>query len=323
MHGGGVAANGGAAVDLPLIWGGRSASTLEAGVNQHGVALNGDVAVDLPLGRHATSAVDVSFSQGGVAANGDVAFDLPSGWDGWGGVRYSKLNGAADGGVWDVHMGADYLSADGRTVYGALIGYEPGRVTSDGVRLEAGHVQLGLYGARRLNGRLTVDGALGWGRGKGDLSLTGAPQSVTASYHSQRLAARGDLTGDFGWGGERLRIEPQVGLLYTEEDLDAFTDSDGGAAPSERLWLARLGFGPRLTWRLENGATHALLRMNLDAHNLGASDERRKEVSASLELGHRWRINERDFLELSASFDGLGSGWFSSASFGLRYERRF
>ena len=285
--------------------------------------LTSDVALGRLDGDHRTPAADVNVGDGGVTAKGDVAVALPSGWDGWASVRYSDLGGSADGSVWDVYAGADRLSADGRTAYGALLGYEPGRVTAEGVRLEAEHVQLGLYGAHRLSETLTVDGAVGWGRGKGDLSLVEGPYPVTASYRSERMAVRGDLTGDFGWGGEGLRVEPQIGLLYAEEDLDAFTDDMGGEAPGERLWLARLGLGPKVTWRLEESTTHGKLRVNLDAHNLASDEGRSEEVSASLELGHRWQIDERSTLDLSASVDGLGSGWFSSGSVGLRYELKF
>ena len=284
--------------------------------------LTSDVALGRLDGGHRTSTVDVDVGDGGVTANGEVAVTLPSGWDGWASVRYSKLNGSADGSVWDVYAGADRLGADGRTAYGVLLGYEPGRVTAEGVRLEAGHVQLGLYGAHRLSETLTVDGALGWGRGKGELSLVEGA-AVTASYRSERIAVRGDLTGDFGWGGEGLRVEPQIGLLYAEEGLDAFTDSVGSEAPEERLWLGRLGLGPKVTWSLGESTMHGKLRVNLDAHNLESDGGRTEEVSASLELGHRWRIDKGSTLDLSASFDGLGSGWFSSGTVGLRYEARF
>ena len=284
--------------------------------------LTSDVALGRLDGGDRASTVDVDVGDGGVSANGDVAMALPSGWDGWASIRYSKLNGSADGSVWDVYAGADRLGADGRTAYGALLGYEPGRVTAEGVRLEAEHVQLGLYGAHRLSETLTVDGAVGWGRGEGDLSLVeGAP--VTASYRSERIAVRGDLTGDFGWGGEGLRVEPQIGLLYAVEGLDAFTDSVGSKAPEERLWLARLGLGPKVTWSLGEGTMHGKLRVNLDAHNLESDEDRSEEVSASLELGHRWRIDKGSSLDLSAGFDGLGSDWFSSGTLGLRYEARF
>ena len=259
----------------------------------------------------------------GLAASGDFGLDLSSGWDGWGSVRYSKLTEATDGGVRDFYAGGSRVGEDGRSVYGALVGYESAPVTSRGVRLEASHAQLGLYGARRLGEALTLDGALGWGRGDHDLSLVGGPYPVDATHRSTRLVARGDMTGDFGWGGRGLRIEPQLGLLYAEEDLDAFTDSLGGAAPGERLWLARLGFGPKLTWRRSGGATRARLRVNVDAHNLGPSGEDRDEVSAALELGHRRRLGARGSLDLSAGVDGLGSDWFSSTSFGLTYEGTF
>ncbi len=285
--------------------------------------LTSDVALGRLDGDPKASTVDVDVGDGGVTANGEVAMALPSGWDGWASVRYSKLNGSADGSVWDVYAGADRLGADGRTAYGALLGYEPGRVTAEGVRLEAEHVQLGLYGAHRLSETLTVDGAVGWGRGKGDLSLVeGAP--VTASYRSERIAVRGDLTGDFGWGGEGLRVEPQIGLLYAEEGLDAFTDSVGGEGPEERLWLARLGLGPKVTWNLgEGGTMHGKLRVNLDAHNLESDEGRTEEISASLEVGHRWQFDKGSSLDLSVDFDGLGSDWFSSGTVGLRYEARF
>ena len=285
--------------------------------------LTSDVALGRLEGNARTSTGDVRVDRDGVAATGDVTVDLPSGWDGWASFRYSRLGGSLDGDVWDVYAGADYLGADGLAAYGALIGYEPGLVTSDGVRLEAGHVQLGVYGARRLSDALTLDGALGWGRGEGDLALVGGSYPVTASYRSERFVVRGDLTGDFGWGGDNLRVEPQIGLLYAQENLDAFTDSLGGATPSDRLWLARVGLGPKLTWSRAGSTTHGKLRVNLDAHNLEAPGDDREEVSASLELGHRWRIDERSSFDIAVSFDGLGSDWFASNSFGLTYEIQF
>ena len=112
-------------------------------------------------------------------------------------------------------------------------------------------------------------------------------------------------------------------MLYAREDLAAFTDSLGGIAPGERLWLARIGFGPRLTWQWSDGATRASLRMNFDVHNLGPSGEDMEEVSAALELGQRWRLGVRSSLDVSAGVDGLGSDWFSSTSFGLTYEGAF
>lgn len=136
-----------------------------------------------------------------IAAKGDVTADLPLRWEVWASTRYSDLSGAADGRVWDLYVGADRRGADGRTTWGALIGYEPGRVVSEGVRLVTDHVQLGLYGAHRLSDTLTLDAALGWGRGDGDLSRVGERTPVTASYPSYRWAVRGDLTGDFGWRG--------------------------------------------------------------------------------------------------------------------------
>ena len=284
--------------------------------------LTSDVALGRLAGGRRVSTVDLKVDDEGVSANGEIAVALPLEWDGWGSLRYSDLGGTADGEVWDVYAGADYLSADGRTAYGVLTGYEPGRVTAEGVRLKASHMQFGVYGAHRLNETLTVDGALGWGRGRGKLSLVeGAP--VTASYRSERIAVRGGLTGDFGWGGEGLRVEPQVDLLYAEEDLGAFTDDMGGEAPGERLWLARLGFGPRVTVSQEEGTTHGKLRVNLDTHNLESNEDRTEEVSASVEVGHRWQIDEWSSLDVSVSVDGLGSDWFSSGSVGLRYELSF
>ena len=281
------------------------------------------VALAVLEGGRPPSTVTLRADADGAVASGDFGLDLSSGWDGWGSIRYSKLTEATDGGVRDFYMGGSRLGAGGRSVYGALVGFESAPVTSRGVRLDAKHAHLGLYGARRLGGTLTLDGALGWGRGDHDLSLVGGPYPLGASHRSTRLVARGDLTGDFGWGGRGPRIEPQLGLLYAREDLGVFTDSLGGAAPGERLWLARLGFGPRLTWRRGDGATRARLRVNFDAHNLRPSGEDMEEVSAALELGHRRRLGARGSLDLSAGVDGLGSDWFSSTSFGLTYEGAF
>lgn len=283
--------------------------------------LTSDLALERLEGARPASAATASGDGEGGTAEGDAAVSLPSGWDGWGSIRYSKVGGSADGSVWDVCAGADRLSEDGRTAWGALVGYEPGRVTEAGVRLEAEHVQVGLYALHRPGGNLTIDGALGWGRGDGELSLAG--DTVTASCRSRRLAVRGSLTGDFGWGGGGLRVEPQVDFLHAREDLDAFTGSVGRGAGSERLRMTRVALGPRAVWELEDGSAHGKLRVNLDSHNLNAAGRSRDEVTASLELGRRWQIDDRSSLDLSADFDGLGAGRFSSGSFGLTFDRRF
>jgi len=285
--------------------------------------LSSDMALGRLERRRDGSTLDIRASEAGVTVDGDLTFELRSGWEGWGSLRYSRLSGSAEGAVWDFYAGADYRSADGRMVYGALIGYEPGRVTSDGVELEARYIQVGLYGARRLSETLTLDGALGWGRGRNDLSLVESAYPVTASYRSDRFVVRSDLTGDFGWGGGSLRVAPQIGILYAQERLGSFTDSVGGVAGGDQLWLARIGFGPQLTWSLPKSTTHARLRVNMDAHNLEASGERREEISAAFELGHQWRFTEDSSLDLSASFDGLGAGWFSSNTLGLQYQLNF
>ena len=97
----------------------------------------------------------------------------------------------------------------------------------------------------------------------------------------------------------------------------------GGATPSDRLWLARAGLGPKLTWSRPNSATLGKLRMNLDANDLEALGDDREDVSVSLELGHCWQIDERSSLDVAVGFDGLGSDWFTSNSFGLTYELQF
>ena len=284
--------------------------------------LTSDVALGRLEGGRGPSDVDVHVTNETRKGQAELSFGLRGGWEGWSSLRYSRLGGTADGEVWDAYFGADYRSGDGRSVYGMLLGYEPGRVTSEGVLLDARHVHLGFYGARRLSETLIFDGAVGWGRGWNDLSMAFGPEALTASYRSERLTARGDLTGDFGWGSGPLRVAPQIGLLYAEERLGAFTDSVGGAAEADELWLARVGFGPRLTWTLTDSVTHMRLRVNLDAHNLDQSGARREEVSAAFEAGHGWQIDERSSLDLSGSVDGLGSGWFSSGSLGVQYQRQ-
>ena len=259
-----------------------------------------------------------------MVADSEVRTGLPLGLEGWGSFRYSMLNHAADEGVWDLYAGADYLF--GNTVFGFLAGYEPGRLTSEGVRLEAEHVQFGLYGGHRLGGALILDAAAGYGRGAGELSLPGGSgRPVTATYDSDRLAIRIGVTGDFGWGGDSWRIEPQLELLHTEEDLGAFTDSLGAVAPADRLWLTRLGFGPRLVWTRGNSTTRANLRANLDTHSLGSEDATAEanQWSGAIQLGHGWQPHDRISLDFSGSYDGLGSEWFSSSSLGLNLRWRF
>lgn len=130
-------------------------------------------------------------------------------------------------------------------------------------------------------------------------------------------------TGDVGWGGGGLRVEPQLDLLYAQEALDGFIDSLGHDAPSEQLRRVRLGFGPKVTWELDESTTFGTLRVNLESHNLESAEDRSKDISASLELGHRWEIDGARVLDLSAHVDGLGMGWFTSLSLGLRYVMEF
>ncbi len=261
----------------------------------------------------------------GLTTDGLLNFGAGSGgWQKWAAFSWADIageggNGRA-GGLW---LGADYRPVSGDHAFGALIGYEEARLSQDETRLESGMAQLAVYGARRLAGGMILDGAIGYGKGTPDLVREVGGVTTRAGYQAERYTIRTGLTGDYRRGDSQVvTINPRVDLLYSENRLGAYTDSDGGIGTGETLRLARVSLGPKLEWRLGRGRLTGTLQLDWSRDNLGDDGQSAETVSAAT----RWRMFAPlgpGLVDLQIGIDGVGRSGYRSTTSALSYKVEF
>ncbi len=269
---------------------------------------------------HSPGAFTAHATTQGLTLDGAWASDPEdrAGWSFWGDMSYARINGAGEGKEYDIYLGLDYLHGSGRYVIGGLLGHERGDLTVNDASFSSRFTEIGLYGATRLNETLIMDGALGYGFGKTELSQNG----VAAEPDARRLTLRAGLTGDLNWGSEEMRIAPQIGLLHVRETLDAFVDSAGGVASERELELTRIGLGPQVTGDFAGGTFVGQARVNWDSNNLDGA--RMSEVSGSLDGRLHFELDEGLTAEISAGVDGLGvDDGYRAYNVGIRLNAEF
>ena len=211
-------------------------------------------------------------------------------------------------------------SADGDWLIGALIGYELADLGTGEATYRSDYAHFGLYGGARLSERLLFDGAATHGMATPEVARCAG--GVSASYDANRFTARGALTGDFGLKYGSVRVEPQLGLLYSRETLGAFTDSVGGVAGREILELGRLSAGPRLTWDFDGGQVAGGARAQWDFLQL--EDGVGGRVSGAADIGIRLDLAPGITFGVQGDVDGIGiTDDFRSLGGKIEFNARF
>lgn len=161
----------------------------------------------------------------------------------------SQLGAAADGDIINTVVGFDYKLND-RLVIGIAGLYETididtntlsgrGNIQNDGFGINP---YIGFQLTPQWNASLS--GSYSW------LSYDSKRNnnSITGSYDATRWTVNAALNGNYGQGA--IRLLPQIGVLYLEEEADGFTESNGQANASNTIKLGRLYAGGKVGYAM-------------------------------------------------------------------------
>ncbi len=188
-----------------------------------------------------------SREQGRAAGNGDKR------WGAWAMGSYTTIENTQsgvqmDGNVYNLVGGLDYMLTD-RVVVGVSLGYENldldttfnlGSVKNDGFSLIP-------YVGYQINNTWSVDLAGGMSWLNYDVKRN---TTVTGSYDAERWLVSANLSGNYGFG--RVRLMPKFGVLYLEEESDAYRESTGGTVAGNKTKLGRLTAGGKVGYAFDS-----------------------------------------------------------------------
>lgn len=164
-------------------------------------------------------------------------------------IDNGQVGASADGDVINVVTGFDYKLND-RLVIGVAGVYETmdidtGALSGRG-NLQADGIGIAPYLGFKLTDRWTasLSGAYSWL----DYDTKRTNNTISGSFDATRWFLNGALNGAYSMG--KMRLMPQVGVLYLEEDQDGYTDSSGTVNAGNTIKLGRLYAGGRVGYAM-------------------------------------------------------------------------
>ncbi len=159
------------------------------------------------------------------------------------GARIDNETTVSDFGM--LSVGADYrLSSDVAVGVLAQFDWTDEKDTTQNYKINGQGWMVGPYVVYRLHDNLIFDGRAAWGQSSNSVS----PYSTYSDdFDTQRWLVKGQLTGDFQFGA--LHFSPHAGIVYFEEQQNAYTDSLGTAIGRQKVALGRATFGPKVSTR--------------------------------------------------------------------------
>ncbi len=229
-----------------------------------------------------------------------------------------------DGLTGNLTVGMDYrvnrnvvvgaMVSGGRADFSTLIGTNVGSLENTGY-------SVGLYGAAKVFGDVTVDGLLTYS----GLSYDVANGATTGDFDANRFGISVGIYNQMPFMG--AIIEPHARIVYGVEEQDSYTDSVGRAVGSNTVNAGRIVLGPRLIAPMENGFTPWISANGVyefsDTGNLatGAPDFD-DTFSGRVGLGFDW-ASDLGKIGGELEFGGLGSGLYHSISGTVQYTLEF
>lgn len=146
-----------------------------------------------------------------------------------------------DGQVWSLVSGISYDFSDRSTV-SVFTRYSGGDVTSRALTtaLDSEFFGVGAAITSRTDAGLVLSLSALVEDGDNEANIAGA----TGKFDSDQWNVRGSIRKRFARG--RHWIEPGASILYSEANLDGYTDSTGAFVPGQNTTLGRFTFGPRM-----------------------------------------------------------------------------
>ncbi len=215
------------------------------------------------------------------------------------------------------YVGADYIVKPWLLV-GLLAQYDTmhQRSTTQAFDIKGSGWMAGPYATVRLSENIFLQGRLAAGRSTNEVSpfLT-----YTDTFSTKRWLATTALVGR--WQVGNWQIQPSATLSHIEDVSEAYTDTLGVGIPGLKASLGQFKAGPQVSYRhvLADGT---LLEPRFGAEliwNFTASDKVAdfggtlsgpEELRGRIELGLRTQFTNGVGLDLSGSYDGIGSDTF-------------
>lgn len=154
-------------------------------------------------------------------------------------------SGEADGSIYSVLGGADYLVAP-NLLLGVAVGHE-GYDLDTGIaagRFRGRGYTAGPYAGVLLGNALVFDI---WAAGT-FLNYRISESGVSGDFDARRWFVSANLTGTWRLG--RWRIAPRLSLHYAEEHQSSYNDSAGTSVSRQSVHLGRFAFGPEIGYAI-------------------------------------------------------------------------
>jgi trimeric autotransporter adhesin len=238
----------------------------------------------------------------------------------YGGFRTDRSTINNTGYFGSVSMGADYV-LNRSFLLGAFVQFDQMQQSTDvqQAKISGAGWLAGPYATLKLSENIFWQARAGWGRSNNELSQTPA---ATDKFSSERRLASTTVSGR--WAHESWLVQPAISVSYLEETAKGYTDVLGASVPAMNSHLGQAKAGPVISFRHE--AKPDLIiepRLGLEVVwdfasggtvpglNHASTD---KGLRGRSELGVRFGTPGGAGLDLSGSYDGIGSNNFSAVT---------
>jgi len=192
---------------------------------------------------------DNTLGTGMAAGGGDGRLGV---WvsGGWSQIEDELSSTAYDGNIYNLLVGGDYQFND-RFLAGVALGYESGDIDTafNTGNIESDGFTIAPYAGYVLNRYLTVDVSGGFTFADYDMvrnPAAGAP--VTGSTEGDRFFFGGNLNAYYAVN--RVTLGGRIGYLYTKEEQDSFTESNGTAISQNDISIGQFRVGGTVGYQL-------------------------------------------------------------------------
>ncbi|NNE59135.1 MAG: DUF11 domain-containing protein [Hellea sp.] len=153
-----------------------------------------------------------------------------------------------------IYAGIDYRVGD-NTIIGIMGQYDWAEEEdrTQNFEISGSGWMVGPYMVTRLSDKLIFDGRAAWGKSSNDVSPF---QTYTDNFKTNRWLLKGQFTGDFML--DDWRFNPNLSVIYFEEDQKAYVDSLNIMIPEQTISLGRMTFGPRFSKTFRQGGTTSI-----------------------------------------------------------------
>lgn len=214
-----------------------------------------------------------------------------------------------------LHFGADYR-LNNNVLVGALAQFDwaSEQFGNEGISASGQGWMVGPYAVIRLADNIIFDGRVTYGQSENMVSPYGTYED---RFQTERLLFHGQLTGNFDLGG--WTVTPALSMTYIRENQKAYIDTNDVLIGPQIVELGSLKFGPSFSRHFysDNGvrlSPHLSLKGIWNFKDTGIQNiengivttDNKEQLHARIDAGLDIRFNQKNQLDLSAFYEGIG-----------------